>query len=77
MGEPEVDLDMFEKMMGTASAAIRWRQAHLDDVGTERDVLRMMRREIERLLREAGVEEGKERVKGTVQGALLVVKKKV
>jgi len=75
-GEPEVDLDMFEKMLATGSAVTRWRQAHPDDVGTERDVLKMMRREIERLLHEAGVEEGKEMVKGTAHGAILLVKKK-
>jgi len=39
-------------------------------------VVRMLRREMERLLYEAGVEKGKEKVKGSVQGALLVVKKK-
>lgn len=76
MGEPEVDLDTFEKMMGTGSATTRWRQAHPDAVGTERDVVRMLRREIERLLHEAGVEKGKEKVKGAMQGALLIVKKK-
>jgi trans-aconitate 3-methyltransferase len=76
VGEPEVDLDTFEKMMGTGSATTRWRQAHPDAVGTERDVVRMLRREIERLLHEAGVEKGKEKVKGAMQGALLIVKKK-
>ncbi|KIW73096.1 hypothetical protein PV04_01240 [Phialophora macrospora] len=76
VGEPEVDLDTFEKMLGTGSAETRWRQAHPDDVGTERDVVRMMRREIERLLHEAGVEKGKERLKGTAHGAILFVKKK-
>jgi SAM-dependent methyltransferase len=76
VGEPEVDLDTFEKMLGTGSAETRWRQAHPDDVGTERDVVRMMRREIERLLHEAGVEKGQERVKGTSHGAILFIKKK-
>lgn len=77
VGLPEADLDTFEKMMGVGSATTRWRQAHPDAVGTEKDVIRMLRREIERLLHEAGVEEGKEMVKGTVKGVLLVVKKKV
>ena len=76
VGQPEADLDTFEKMMGTGSAVTRWRQAHPDDVGTERDLVRMLRREMERLLHEAGVEKGKEKTKGAVQGALLVVKKK-
>jgi trans-aconitate 3-methyltransferase len=77
VGQPEVDLDTFEKMMGTASTTTRWRQAHPDAVGTERDVVRMLRREIERLLHEAGVEKGKETVKGAMQGTLLMVKKKI
>ncbi|ETI28386.1 hypothetical protein G647_00835 [Cladophialophora carrionii CBS 160.54] len=76
VGEPEADLDTFESMLGTGSAETRWRQAHPELVGTERDVVRMLRREIERLLHEAGVEKGKERVKGTANGALLFVKKK-
>jgi hypothetical protein len=76
VGQPEVDLDTFEKMMATGSAVTRWRQAHPDDVGTERDMLRMLRREIERLLHEAGVEKGKEKVKGAAHGVLLMVKRK-
>ncbi|KIX07331.1 uncharacterized protein Z518_01984 [Rhinocladiella mackenziei CBS 650.93] len=77
VGLPEVDLDTFEKMMATGSALTRWQQAHPDVAGTERDVLRMLRREIERLLHEAGVEKGKERVRGVVPGTLLIVKKKI
>jgi SAM-dependent methyltransferase len=76
VGQSEVDLDTFEKMMGTSSVMTRWRQAHPDAVGTERDVVRILRREIERLLHEVGVEKGKETVKGTMRGALLIVKKK-
>ncbi|KAK3937230.1 S-adenosyl-L-methionine-dependent methyltransferase [Diplogelasinospora grovesii] len=76
-GLPEADLDTFEKMMATGSAQTRWRQAHPDDVGTERDVIRILRRRVEGLMREAGVEEGKDVVKGTVLGTVLVVKKKV
>ncbi|KIY01617.1 uncharacterized protein Z520_03169 [Fonsecaea multimorphosa CBS 102226] len=77
VGLPEGDLDMFEKVMATGSAETRWRQAHPDDVGTERDVLRILRKRIEQLLHEAGVEKGKERMKAAVYGVLLMVKKKV
>ncbi|TPX16141.1 uncharacterized protein E0L32_004136 [Thyridium curvatum] len=76
MGIPEADLDTFEAIMATGSPQTRWRQAHPDDVGTERDVIRIMRREIERLLHEAGVEKGKEKVKATVCGVLIMIKKK-
>jgi trans-aconitate 3-methyltransferase len=38
--------------------------------------MRIIRREIERLLHEAGVEKGKEVVKGSLKGVLLIVKKK-
>lgn len=75
-GEQEGNLDMFELAMGTGSAITRWRQAHPDDVGTERDVVRILRREIEKLLEEAGVEKGKEKLRGVVQGTVLIVKKK-
>ncbi|KAK5069684.1 hypothetical protein LTR70_010721 [Exophiala xenobiotica] len=74
--QQEVDLDTFEKMMSTGSAVTRWREAHPDAVGTEHDVVRMLRREIERLLHEAGVEKGQEKVKGAVQGVVLMMKKK-
>jgi SAM-dependent methyltransferase len=71
-----LDLDTLEKMLGTASPVTRWREAHPDAVGTERDVVRMIRREIERLLHEGGVEKGKEMVTGGVAGVLLMVKKR-
>ncbi len=75
-GQQDVDLDTFEEIMGTASIVMRWRLANADAVGTERDVVRLLRREIERLLREVGVEEGKERLKGAVRGVVLMVKRK-
>ncbi|KAK4202943.1 S-adenosyl-L-methionine-dependent methyltransferase [Triangularia verruculosa] len=72
----EVDLDRWEKMMGTGTPVTRWREAHPEDAGTERDPLRMCRREIEKLLHEAGVEKGKETVKGYTKGVLLMIKRK-
>lgn len=74
---PEVNLDLFEKMIATGSPVTRWRQAHPDTIGTERDVLKIFRRAIERLLHEAGVEKGKETVKGATHGVVLIVKKKI
>jgi hypothetical protein len=76
VGKQAVDMDTLEKLMGSMSQVTRWRQAHPDAVGTERDVAKMLRREIERLLHEAGVEEGKEVIKGNVGGVLMMVKKK-
>jgi SAM-dependent methyltransferase len=76
VGIPETNMDTYEVMGGTASAVIRWRKAHPDAVGTKDDIVKIMRREVERLLHEAGVEKGKETIKGDVQGVLLVVKKK-
>ena len=69
------DLDTTERILSTASPVQRWREAHPNAVGTEQDVVRVMKREIERLLHEAGVEKGKEVVKGSVSGVLLMVKK--
>jgi hypothetical protein len=54
----------------------RWRDAHPDAVGTERDIIRIMRRVIERLLHEAGVEKGKEMIQASLKGVLMMVKKK-
>ena len=70
------DLDMFERILGTMSPIQRWRDANPEKVGTEEDILRRQRRVIERLLHEAGVEKGKEWVKGSIKGVLLMVKKK-
>ncbi|KAL4778543.1 S-adenosyl-L-methionine-dependent methyltransferase [Aspergillus varians] len=72
---PEVDLATFERMLGTMSPVTRWREAHPGAVGTEEDVVRVFRRDVERLLEEVGVEDGKEKLKGSAQGFLLVVKK--
>ena len=75
-GAMQIDMDMMEKVYGTASPVQRWRDAHPDTVGTEKDVMRILRREIERLLHEVGVEKGKEFIKGNVRGVLLMARKK-
>ncbi|KAL5342116.1 S-adenosyl-L-methionine-dependent methyltransferase [Aspergillus crustosus] len=74
-GQPEVDLGKFEKMIGTMSPVTRWREAHPEAVGTDEDIVRRFRRDVERLLREAGQEEGKETIRGSAQGFLLIVKR--
>lgn len=68
-------LDTLELMLATASPVARWRQAHPDKVGTEQDAVRGLRREIEALLREVGVPEGGEVLRGFTPGVLLMVKK--
>ncbi|KAL2109159.1 hypothetical protein VUR80DRAFT_2880 [Thermomyces stellatus] len=72
----KLDLDRVEKALGTMSQVTRWREAHPETVGTEDDIVRKLRREIERLLREAGVEEGNEVLEQGGSGVLLMVKKK-
>lgn len=72
---PELNMDMFEKMTATASPVTRWRQAHPAAVGTEHDIVRIFRRAIERHLKDAGVKEGKETIKGSIHGVILIVKK--
>ncbi|KAL4758908.1 putative S-adenosylmethionine-dependent methyltransferase [Aspergillus foveolatus] len=74
LGAPEIDMGVFERMLGTMSPVTRWREDHPEATGEE-DIVRVFRRDIERLLREAGVEEGKEKLKGSAQGFLLIVKK--
>ncbi|KAK7747379.1 hypothetical protein SLS53_001633 [Cytospora paraplurivora] len=59
-GQVTLDLDTMEKMLGTSSPVTRWREAHPEAVGTEKDVIRRIRRVVENLLHEAGVEKGKE-----------------
>jgi len=76
VGLGEGNMDLFEKVMATGSPYTRWSEAHPADAGTERDVLRMLRREIEGLLQESGVEKGQEMIKADVQGVILMVKKR-
>ncbi|OCL01852.1 methyltransferase domain-containing protein [Glonium stellatum] len=77
VGEQTMNLETLGKRLETGSSVTRWRDAHPDAVGTEHDVVRILIREIERLLHEAGVEKGKEVVKGGPMGVLLMVKKRV
>ncbi|KAI8959869.1 hypothetical protein F5Y11DRAFT_350078 [Daldinia sp. FL1419] len=63
VGEPEVDLDKLEALMATVSTVKRWREANPGKAGTEEDVVRLIRRRVEGLLHEVGVEKGKEVVK--------------
>ncbi|KAM0716775.1 hypothetical protein Q7P37_008220 [Cladosporium fusiforme] len=70
-----ISLDMLERMLATGSPETRWREAHPDAVGTEKDVVRMLRREIERLLSEVGVSEGDAALRGATPGVVLMVKK--
>ncbi|KAI1449678.1 S-adenosyl-L-methionine-dependent methyltransferase [Annulohypoxylon stygium] len=75
-GTQTVNLQQFEKRFETSSPVTRWREAHPDAVGTDRDVVRQISNEVQRILYEAGVEKGKERLTGRVQSVLLLVKKK-
>ena len=71
-----ISLDMMEKVLATSSPVTRWREAHPEAVGTEEDVVRIVRRKIEKILHDAGVEPGKELLKGDVEGVVLLFKKK-
>ncbi|CAK7274417.1 hypothetical protein SEPCBS57363_006153 [Sporothrix epigloea] len=74
-GDPEIDMDKLEKMMSTSSPYTRWCEAHPGDVETENNILRKLRREVERILQGDGVVPGEERIKGLALGAVLIVKK--
>ncbi|KAL2816470.1 S-adenosyl-L-methionine-dependent methyltransferase [Aspergillus granulosus] len=76
VGQPEVSLDAFERIIGTGSPITRWREANPELVGTERDVVKIFRRTIEQLLRDVGIKEGEERVRAATAGFLLMVKRK-
>lgn len=74
---PPMTMDFMETALSTASPVQRWREAHPEAVGTENDAVRILRRRTEQLLREAGVEEGSEKVISGVDGVLIMVKKKM
>ncbi|KAF4462629.1 trans-aconitate 3-methyltransferase [Fusarium albosuccineum] len=71
------NFDIMELALGTASPVTRWREAHPEAVGTEDDVIRIVRRKIEKIFEEAGVKKGEELLKGDVNGVLLLVRKKM
>lgn len=73
---PQITLEAVEKLLETASPITRWREAHPELVGTEKDAVKVLVADIKRLLHKAGVEEGKEVIRGVLGGVLLVVKKK-
>jgi ubiquinone/menaquinone biosynthesis C-methylase UbiE len=70
-----ISLDLLEKMLATSSPVTRWRQAHPETQGTEGDVVRVLRNEIEKLLGEAGVAKGAKALKGAAPGVLVMVRK--
>ncbi|POS73958.1 methyltransferase domain-containing protein [Diaporthe helianthi] len=77
VSQPRVDLDTMERIMSaTAGPYLEWKKANPGLVGTEQDLLKRSRREIERLQREVGVKAGEEWVKSSVMGTLVIVKKK-
>jgi len=65
-----------EAILATMSPVTRWREAHPEAVGTEDDLVRRMRREIEQALHDGGVEKGKEAISGGVSGVMVMVKKR-
>lgn len=75
--QQKVDVKTLEKVLATGSPVTRWREAHPEAVGTEDDVVRILRRDIERALRDAGVDPETALLKGYVAGVLMVVKKKL
>lgn len=75
VGIPEGGMDVFERSMSSQSAYVRWKEANLEIAGTDDDPLKLLRRQIEVVLQEAGVEPGQEVVKGAVSGVILLVKK--
>lgn len=72
---PPLTMDLLEITLSTVSPVQRWREAHPEAVGTENDAVRILRRRTEKLLREAGVEKGSEKVIAGVDGVLIMVKK--
>lgn len=75
-GVQAMALKAYEKAMSTASPVSRWREDHPTTAGTEQDVVRILRRRLERILYDAGRDPDEEMLKGDVQGVMLMVKRK-
>lgn len=67
-------LDFFEMVLGTGSPFTRRGEAN-PEAGTEQDIVRVLRRGVERLLAEAGVAEEDMNVKTKMLGVLLMFKR--
>lgn len=70
-----VDLDSLEKMLGTKGTVTRWRESHPDKVGTDGDMVKVMRGNIERLLDDAGAQKDQRVLNMGIEGILMMVKK--
>ncbi|KAF3911935.1 hypothetical protein ABW20_dc0108180 [Dactylellina cionopaga] len=73
---PAITLDMLELSLGTESRVVRWREAHPEAAGTEQDLVRRMRREIEKALRVISVKDGEALLYNGVEGVLILCSKK-
>ena len=71
------NLDMWEKGTLTGSAVTRYYQANPGVARTENDPVKMMRRKLEGLLEDVGIEMGKEQIEWICHGVLLIVKKRL
>ncbi|EPE08064.1 methyltransferase domain-containing protein [Ophiostoma piceae UAMH 11346] len=75
VGTMQADMPTMEKIMSTSSPYTRWCETHPSLKGTEQDLLRLVRRKVEAVQQAAGVEPGKESVRGLSLGAVLIFKK--
>ncbi|KAJ1556278.1 hypothetical protein HK405_003454 [Cladochytrium tenue] len=71
-----LSMDALETQLGTTSPVVRWREAHPADAGTERDVVKIARGQIERALRDVGAAEGQEVFQRADKGVLIMFKKR-
>jgi len=74
-GIQAMSLKTYERVMSTASPVSRLRTDRPSAAGTEQDVVRILRRRLERILCDAGLNPDEE-MKGDVQGVMLMVKMK-
>ncbi|KAJ6786684.1 hypothetical protein PWT90_09730 [Aphanocladium album] len=74
-GQP-VTMERFVACASTLNPMIRWREANPDIAHTDKDVLNILRRKMEEVLHKQGVKEGEEKVRMTIDGTLLMVKKR-
>lgn len=75
-GDRMVSMDLFEASVGTMSPVTRWRAAHPDIAGTDEDIVRILRRDMEKVLRQHGAAPGEERLRMVMDGTLLLVKRR-
>ncbi|KAK1853445.1 methyltransferase domain-containing protein [Colletotrichum chrysophilum] len=76
MNHQTMSLDVMEAYLSSISPVARWRQVHKDIAETEQDIVKVFIRQALAILRDGGVEHGREAIVTGMSGVLMMFKKR-